>query len=61
MRKISAWAAILALPTAITGVYGMNFSHMPELSWKYGYVLVLGIIASSCYTLYRRFRRTGWL
>jgi magnesium transporter len=61
MRKISAWAAILALPTAITGVYGMNFSHMPELHWKYGYALVLGIIAGSCYTLYRRFRRTGWL
>lgn len=61
MRKISAWAAILALPTAITGIYGMNFQHMPELHWKYGYALVLGIIAASCYSLYRRFRRTGWL
>lgn len=61
MRKISAWAAILALPTAITGVYGMNFHNMPELQWKYGYALVIGIIAASCYTLYRRFRRTGWL
>src|SRR3569833_68101 len=61
MRKISAWAAILAIPTAITGVYGMNFQHMPELHWKYGYAMVLGIIAASCYTLYRRFRRTGWL
>jgi magnesium transporter len=61
MRKISAWAAILALPTAITGIYGMNFSHMPELHWKYGYELVLAIIAASCFGLYRRFRRTGWL
>jgi magnesium transporter len=61
MRKISAWAAILALPTAITGIYGMNFQNMPELQWKYGYLLVLGVIAASCSTLYRRFRRTGWL
>ncbi len=61
MRKISAWAAILALPTAITGVYGMNFSHMPELHWKYGYPLVLGMITVACVALHRRFRRTGWL
>jgi magnesium transporter len=61
MRKISAWAAILALPTAITGVYGMNFTHMPELHWRYGYLMALGIIGSACYALYRRFRRTGWL
>ncbi len=61
MRKISAWAAILALPTAITGVYGMNFSHMPELHWKYGYPLVLGMIALACVALHQRFRRTGWL
>jgi magnesium transporter len=61
MRKISAWAAILALPTAITGVYGMNFTHMPELHWKYGYPLVVGMIAAACVALHRRFRRTGWL
>lgn len=61
MRKISAWAAILAIPTAITGVYGMNFQHMPELHWRYGYLMVLGLIGGSCYALYRRFRRTGWL
>jgi magnesium transporter len=61
MRKISAWAAILALPTAITGVYGMNFTYMPELHWKYGYLMALGFIGMACYTLYRRFRRTGWL
>jgi magnesium transporter len=61
MRKISAWAAILAMPTAITGVYGMNFTHMPELHWKYGYVLALGVIVGSCFILYRGFRRNGWL
>lgn len=61
MRKISAWAAILAVPTAITGVYGMNFRHMPELHWRYGYLMALGVIAGACFALYRRFRRTGWL
>jgi magnesium transporter len=61
MRKISAWAAILAVPTAITGIYGMNFRFMPELHWKYGYELILCLIACSCFALYRRFRRTGWL
>lgn len=61
MRKISAWAAILALPTAITGVYGMNFTHMPELHWKYGYLLAIGVIVGACLTLHRGFRRNGWL
>jgi magnesium transporter len=61
MRKISAWAAILALPTAITGIYGMNFTNMPELHWRYGYLLVLTLIGTACCSLYRRFRRTGWL
>jgi magnesium transporter len=61
MRKISAWAAILAMPTAITGVYGMNFTYMPELHWKYGYLLAWGLIASACFALYRGFRRHGWL
>ncbi|GAA4618596.1 magnesium and cobalt transport protein CorA [Actinoallomurus liliacearum] len=61
MRKISAWAAILAMPTAITGVYGMNFKYMPELHWKYGYLLAVGVIATACFVLYRGFRRNGWL
>jgi magnesium transporter len=61
MRKISAWAAILAMPTAITGVYGMNFKFMPELNWKYGYLLALSFIVGSCFILYRGFRRNGWL
>ncbi|WP_037912920.1 magnesium and cobalt transport protein CorA [Actinacidiphila yeochonensis] len=61
MRKITAWAAILAVPTMITGVYGMNFDHMPELRWKYGYPMVLGAIVAICYAIHRGFRRNGWL
>ena len=61
MRKISAWAAIALLPTAVAGVYGMNFQHMPELAWEYGYFLILGLILAGCGTLYWLFRRNGWL
>jgi magnesium transporter len=61
MRRISAWVAILAVPTMIAGIYGMNFEHMPELSWRYGYPAVLLVILVACLVLYRRFRRTGWL
>jgi magnesium transporter len=61
MRKITAWAAIIAVPTMVCGVYGMNFEHMPELHWRYGYGMVLGVISVACLTLYRGFRRTGWL
>ena len=61
MRKITAWAAILAVPTMITGVYGMNFAHMPELRWRYGYPLVLGVILAICYAIHRGFRRNGWI
>ncbi|WP_282798048.1 magnesium and cobalt transport protein CorA [Streptomyces sp. CC224B] len=61
MRKITAWAAIVAVPTMVCGVYGMNFDHMPELRWQYGYALVMGVIATVCCSLYRGFRRNGWL
>ncbi len=61
VRKISAWAAIIAVPTAIAGIYGMNFEHMPELEWRFGYPLVLAVIACVCLALYWRFRRAGWL
>ncbi len=61
MRRISAWVAILAVPTMIAGIYGMNFEHMPELGWEYGYPAVLVVILVICATLYRRFRRAGWL
>ena len=61
MRRISAWVAILAVPTMIAGIYGMNFEHMPELSWRYGYPAVLVLIVVACAILYRAFRRAGWL
>jgi len=61
MRKISAWVAILAVPTSIAGIYGMNFEHMPELRWTFGYPAVLVVIAAACSYLYWRFKRSGWL
>ncbi|MFC3572346.1 magnesium and cobalt transport protein CorA [Streptomyces yaanensis] len=61
MRKITAWASIIAVPTMVCGVYGMNFDHMPELHWRYGYPLALGVIAAACYFLHRGFKRNGWL
>jgi len=61
MRKISAWAGIIAIPTAIAGIYGMNFEFMPELRWRYGYPLVLVVIVIACVLLYRGFKRNGWL
>lgn len=61
MRKISAWAGIIAVPTAIAGIYGMNFEHMPELDTRYGYPLVLLVIVGACLLLYRGFKRNGWL
>ncbi|MNI03661.1 Magnesium transport protein CorA [compost metagenome] len=60
-RKLAAWAAILATPTAVAGIYGMNFEHMPELRWTYGYPAVLALIASICLGLYVTFKRTRWL
>ena len=61
MRKISAWVAIAAVPTMIAGIYGMNFTHMPELSTTWGYPTVLGFMGAVCATLYRGFKRNGWL
>lgn len=61
MRKISAWGAIFMVPTAIAGVYGMNFDFMPETQWRFGYPMIVGVIALSCLALYRGFRRNGWL
>ncbi|MFC7537877.1 magnesium/cobalt transporter CorA [Sphingomonas sp. GCM10030256] len=60
-RQLAAWAAILAVPTAIAGIYGMNFQNMPELTWRYGYFGVLAVIAVACAVLFVRFRRAGWL
>lgn len=61
MRKISAWAAILAIPTMVAGIYGMNFKHMPELSWTLGYPLAVVATVGVCLVLYWRFRKGGWL
>ena len=61
MRRITAWAAMIAAPTMIAGVYGMNFRHMPELDWSYGYYASLAVMAVACVGLYAGFRRSGWL
>ena len=61
MRRISAWVAIAAVPTAVAGIYGMNFDFMPELRWRFGYPLVLGTVAAICLWLYRTFRKSDWL
>jgi magnesium transporter len=61
MRKISAWVAIAAVGTLVAGVYGMNFSHMPELSWRYGYPYAIGLMVVSAVVLYRLFKKSGWL
>ena len=60
-KRLAAWAGIFAVATAFAGVWGMNFEHMPELKWAYGYPLALSLIAGSCGVLYWRFRRAGWL
>lgn len=60
-RQLAAWAAILAVPTAIAGIYGMNFKYMPELATRYGYFFVLAVIFVLCAWLYLRFRKSGWL
>ena len=60
-KKLASWLAIIAVPTAIAGIYGMNFKHMPELEWQYGYFTVIGTILFVCAGLFWRFRRVGWL
>ena len=60
MRKISAWVAIAAVPTAVAGVYGMNFEHMPELKATWGYPAVLTLIVVICLTLHHIFRKNKW-
>ena len=61
LQKVSGWAAIVAVPTVITGIYGMNFDHMPELGWRFGYPLALVGMVVVVVVLYRRFKRTGWM
>ena len=61
MRRISAWVAIAAVPTMLAGIYGMNFDNMPELRWHFGYYGILLLMAVVCMTMYRFFRKVGWL
>ncbi len=60
-RKLASWAAILGVPTALAGVYGMNFDNMPELHWRYGYFGVLAVMAVVCGGLFAGFKRNNWL
>ena len=60
-KRLAAWAAIIAVPTMVAGIYGMNFQFMPELGWRFGYPLVVGSMALVCLVLYRQFKKSGWL
>ena len=60
-KRLAAWASIFAVATAFAGILGMNFEHMPELQWRYGYPAALALITSICFILYRRFKKSGWL
>ena len=61
MKQLTSWAGIVLVPTLIAGIYGMNFLHMPELHWKYGYAYALGLMALSMVVLYRVFKKRDWL
>ena len=61
MKKLTSWAAIILLPTLIAGIYGMNFTHMPELGWRFGYPLAIVVMATSSFVLYRMFKQREWL
>ena len=61
MRRLAAWAALIAVPTMIAGVYGMNFQHMPELGWVWGYPMAVGLMVGVCGFMYWRFKKTDWL
>ena len=61
MKRLAGWAAIVAVPTMIAGVYGMNFKFMPELDWSFGYPLAVTVMVGACAFLYYKFKRSGWL
>ena len=61
MKQLTAWAAIILIPTLIAGIYGMNFRHMPELDWAFGYPFALALMGVTAYLLYRSFRKREWL
>ena len=60
-KRLAAWAAIIAVPTLLAGLWGMNFTYMPELHWKFGYPLVLSVMGGACFMLYKAFKRSKWL
>lgn len=60
-KRLAAWASIFGIWTALAGVWGMNFENMPELKWKYGYAMALGVMAFACSVLYWKFKRSRWL
>lgn len=60
-KKLAAWAGIFGMATVFVGVWGMNFKHMPELEWEFGYPLALATMSAGCYALYFKFKRVGWL
>lgn len=61
VKRLAGWAALLAIPTMVGGIYGMNFDNMPELQWRYGYPMVLGVTAVIVFFVYRRLKKAGWL
>ena len=61
MKRLTSWGAIILVPTLIAGIYGMNFRHMPELNWVFGYPFALGLMVASGLLLYRAFKRRGWV
>jgi magnesium transporter len=60
-KRLAAYAALVAVPTMVAGVYGMNFKHMPELDWLYGYPFAIALMVGIDAWLFSRFRRAGWL
>ena len=60
-KRLASWLAIIAVPTAVAGIYGMNFKYIPETQLEYGYFIVMGLMLLTCAGLYWRFRRVGWL
>ena len=61
MKRLAGWAAIIAVPTMIAGIYGMNFKFMPELEWPFGYPATMIVMVGACAFLYYKFKRSGWL
>jgi magnesium transporter len=60
-KRLAAYAALVAVPTMIAGVYGMNFEHMPELKWELGYQLSIAVMVALDLFLFWRFRKAGWI